>query len=109
MGDSHFTKEQLAHQIVKKDNEIKLLQEKLDVVRATLKAEESKINDLQVLQQYIPEWSSVWANSSSAQKKMMLSLFINSIAVSVDAIVIEFGIFADEFRRWSTETERVIE
>ena len=97
MGKSQFKPDLLNSLIEDKEKEIKDLSEKINKTQEDVNYSKIEVDEMQQLQNHIPNWNEVFENANDNVKKKMLSTMIDSVVVYRDKIEIYTNIRIKHF------------
>lgn len=99
MGDSPFTKEQLADLIKRKTTELEDLRVEIIALEQVLMVKQSEILDADLVQNLCRDFSTLFQDSTIERKKMILSKIIDEVIVFKDRIKIKYKLHIQELSR----------
>lgn len=97
LGKSSFKPELLNSLIEEKEKNIQELRKQISKLEEIISSKKLEINEIEMLQKYIPVWKEEFQTATRERQKVMLGLIINEVYISKDEIRIELKIHIKRF------------
>ena len=97
LGKSRYNEELLSELIKDKDSEINMLLNTAQEIEKIVIEKKAKVDDMVLLQKYVPCWEEELEKATIARRKVMLSTLIDNITVYKDRIEVKIKLELLEF------------
>lgn len=97
MGKSSFKPDLLNQLIETKETEIEELRAQIEEIEKIISSRKVEVNEMELLQKYIPAWKDTFSNATIEKQKTMLGLLIDEVLISKDEIKVELDMKLKDF------------
>ena len=96
-GKSEYTPERLAKIIVRKEDELKVVDDEIRAIEEAASVQRLEAADIAALRKALPKWDALFEQADTDSKKMMLSSIIKSVIVGHNSIEVRVNLHIRQF------------
>jgi site-specific DNA recombinase len=104
LGNSTFTPEQLSGAITNIQGQLKLVDDKIELLKKEINVEEDNYFDVKYTAEELKNWEAKFDNADDDLKKAMLSRIVDKVIFSKDEVDIQFNFMVEELLNNAYET-----